>query len=349
MITNIRSWRRSEAGTLMLVLTQQDVAALLPMSACIEVMAATLASLARDEAILPLRTVIRFSDGSGAFAVMPGYLGIPKTIGAKVITVMPGNHGTQFDSHQGAVLLFDSHNGSLAALLDATAITTIRTAAVSAVATRALARDDASALAILGAGVQGHAHLEAICAVRPITSLRVWSRNSEHARQLAAAAVERFQLNASVARTAAEAVHGADIVCTTTSATEPVLYGEWLSTGTHINAVGASTPNARELDSAAVIRSRLYVDRRESALKEPGDLLIPLRDGDIGTDHIVGELGEVLIGNVATRGNRDEITLFKSLGLAVEDLAAASYVYAAASRIGAGVRVELGGARRAAH
>ena len=331
----------------MLVLSQRDVTALLPMNACIDVMAATLASLARDEAILPLRTVLRFPDGNGAFAVMPGYLGVPQTIGAKVITVMPGNHGTAFDSHQGAVLLFDPGNGSLAALLDATAITTIRTAAVSAVATRELARANASSLAILGAGVQGHAHLEAMCAVRPITSLRVWSRNAEHARQLAAVASERFHLEASVATTPADAVRGIDIVCTTTSATEPVLRGEWLSPGTHINAVGASTPSARELDSVTVVRSRLYVDRRESALKEPGDLLVPLCDGEIGIEHIVGELGEVLIDRAPKRGSGEEITLFKSLGLAIEDLAAASYVCAAASRVGAGVHVELGGARHA--
>jgi alanine dehydrogenase len=333
----------------MLVLSQQDVTALLPMSACIEVMAATLAALARDQAILPLRTVIRFPDGTGAFAVMPGYLGEPKTIGAKVITVIPGNHGTAFDSHQGAVLLFDSDNGSLTALLDATAITTIRTAAVSAVATRALSRQNATVLAILGAGVQGQAHLEAMCAVRSITSLRVWSRTRDHASRLAALAAERYRIAVSVSPSGADAVDGADIVCTTTSATEPVLCGEWLSPGAHVNAVGTSTANARELDTAAVVRARLYVDRRESALNEPGDLLVPLREGAIGADHIVGELGEVLVGSAPGRGHADEVTLFKSLGLAIEDLAAASFVCAAAARAGAGVRIELGGARHAAH
>jgi ornithine cyclodeaminase/alanine dehydrogenase-like protein (mu-crystallin family) len=332
----------------MLVLSQQDVTTLLPMDACIEVMASTLSALARGEAILPLRTVIRFPNGSGAFAVMPAYLGAPATIGAKVITVFPGNHGTAFDSHQGAVLLFDPVNGSLAALLDATAITTIRTAAVSAVATRALARDNASTLAIIGAGVQGHAHLESMCAVRPITSLRVWSRNTVHAQQLVDVGCKRFGLDAFVAATGADAVRNADIVCTTTSANEPVLFGEWLTPGTHVNAVGTSQPHARELDSAAVVRSRLYVDRRESALNEPGDILVPLKAGDITPEHIVAELGEVLIGRAGARGGADEITLFKSLGLAIEDLAAASYAFDAATRAGAGVRVELGGARHAA-
>ena len=333
----------------MLVLSQADVDHLLPMRDCIELMAATLASLARGEAVLPLRTVIRVPDSRDAFAVMPACLTAPRTIGAKIITVFPGNHGTALDSHQGAVLLFDPANGSLAALLDATSITTIRTAAVSAVATRALARTDASTLAIVGAGVQGHAHLEAICAVRPIKTLRVWSRNAGHARKLADVGRERFHLDATVASTASDAVREAAIVCTCTSASEPVLSGAWLAPGTHVNAVGASTPNAREVDSALVAAARLYVDRRESGLKEPGDILVPLQEKAIAPEHIVGEIGELLVGRAAGRRDDREITLFKSLGLAVEDLASASYVYGQAVRAGAGTRVELGGARRAAH
>ncbi|MFI5229378.1 MAG: ornithine cyclodeaminase family protein [Gemmatimonadales bacterium] len=333
----------------MLILSQSDVDRLLPMRDCIEIMASTLAALARGDAVLPLRTVIRIPDSRDAFAVMPACLTAPRTIGAKIITVFPGNHATALDSHQGAVLLFDALDGRLAALLDATSITTIRTAAVSAVATRALARADASTLAIIGAGVQGHAHLEAICAVRPIATLRVWSRNAEHARRLADVGRERFQLAASVAASARDAVQRADVVCTCTSAAEPVLEGAWLSPGTHVNAVGASTPNARELDTALVASSSLYVDRRESALKEPGDILVPLQAGAISPDHIVGELGELLVERVAGRRHDREITLFKSLGLAVEDLASASHVYAQAVRTGAGTRVELGGARRAAH
>ena len=333
----------------MLILNQADVERLLPMSACIDVMAATLSALARGETVLPLRTIIRLPDESGAFAVMPGYLGNPKTIGAKVITVFPGNHGTAYDSHQGAVLLFDSTNGSLSAVLDATPITATRTAAVSAVATRALAKDDASTLAIIGAGVQGHAHLEAMCAVRPIKSLRVVSRDQSHAERLALAGRERFGLDAVVVPSGEQAVRGADIVCTATSSTNPVLFGEWLTPGAHINAVGTSQPTAREIDSATVVRSRLYVDRRESALNEPGDLLAPLRAGEIGPEHIVGEIGEVLIGRAPGRGSAAEITLFKSLGLAIEDLAAAAYVLCEAERTGAGTRVELGGTRHAAH
>ena len=331
------------------------------MDACIEVMASTLAAFARGDAALPLRTVILIPRTTDAFATMPGYLrlrhgahaanGSPDdvVIGAKVITVYPGNHGTAFDSHQGAVLLFDAGNGSLAALLDATAITTTRTAAVSAVATRLLARENASSLAIIGAGVQAHAHLRAMCAVRPIRSLRVWSRDAAHAQNLADVARDHFHLDATIVNSGADAVRDAAVVCTTTSARDPVLFGDWLSPGTHINAIGASQRTARELDSAAVVRSRLYVDARESALKEPGDILVPLEAGEIGPDHIVGEIGEVLVGRAGGRRDAAEITLFKSLGLAIEDLAASAYVHGEAVRTGVGVRVDLGGARVAAH
>jgi ornithine cyclodeaminase/alanine dehydrogenase-like protein (mu-crystallin family) len=333
----------------MLILSQTDVERLLPLEQCIDVMGATLAALARGEAVLPLRTVIVVPDTTDAFAVMPAYLGSPRTVGAKVITVYPGNHGTQFDSHQGAVLLFDPDNGSLVAVIEASAVTTIRTAAVTAVATRALARENAATLAMIGSGVQAYAHLESMCAVRPITSVRVWSRNADHARSFARVASERFGLETTVADTCAGAVRNADVVCLATSAREPVLNGEWLTPGTHINAIGASQATAREVDSDAVVRSRLYVDRRESALNEPGDILVPLREGRITPEHIVGEIGEVLIGRVEGRRSDDEITLFKSLGLAIEDLAAASFVYAEAVRTGAGTSVELGGTRHALH
>ncbi len=332
----------------MIVLSQVEVERLLPMGKCIDLMASALAALARGEAVLPLRTILMIPQTKNAFGVMPAYLGTPETIGAKIITVYPGNHGTEFDSHQGAVLLFDPENGVLSAVLDATSVTTIRTAAVSGVATRLLARESASTLAIIGAGVQGHAHLEAICAVRPIRALRVWSRTRANAEQLANTAREKFSLDATVSSTGKEAVRGADVVCTTTSAREPVVLGDWLAPGTHLNIVGSAGRGAREVDTAAVVRSRLYVDRRESALKEPGDIIIPLEEGAITPEHIVGEIGEILIDKAPARRDDREITLFKSLGLAIEDLAAANYVVAEARRTGAGVEISLGGSRHAA-
>src|SRR5262249_36085340 len=247
----------------MLILSQSEIEQLLPMPACIDVMAAALGSLAKGDAALPLRTVMRIPNTENFFAAMPGYVAVngEGVFGAKLVTVFPGNQGTEFDSHQGAVLIFDNERGGVAAMLDGTAITSTRTAAVSGVATRALAREDASTLAILRSGVQARAHLRAMCGVRPIRTVRVWSRNSDNARRLSDYARSEFGLDASVASTGADAVMGADIVCTATSANEPILFGEWLSPGTHVNAVGTSQPTAREFDSATVVRSRPSVGR----------------------------------------------------------------------------------------
>jgi alanine dehydrogenase len=329
-----------------LVVNQAEVEALLPMAECMDVMQRALRALADGDAVLPLRTVVPLRDGRSAFAAMPAYLGQPASVGIKVITVFPGNDGTHLDSHQGAVLLFEVEHGQLLAVMDASAITAIRTAAVSGVATRALARDDAADLAILGAGVQAMTHLDAMRVARPIARVRVWSRSAERARRFALRASERFGVDVEPVGSAREAVDGAAVVCTTTSSREPVLRGEWLAAGVHVNAVGASLPTARELDSEAVRRARLYVDRRESALNEAGDFLIPRREGTITDDHIVGELGDLLVGRVDGRRSPTEVTLFKSLGLAVEDVAAAHHIYAKAVRAGRGRRVELGGERR---
>ena len=331
----------------LVVLDRHEVARLLPMDECVDVMAGALATVARGNAILPLRPMIRLPDSPNIFALMPAYLGEPKSVGVKVLTVFPVNHGTALDAHQGAVLLFEADHGRLLAILDATTVTAIRTAAVSAVATRLLAREDADELAILGAGTQGRMHLEAMTVVRPVRHVRVWSRTTEHARALAQLAREKFDIPAEVCSTPAHAVERASIICTTTAAATPVLEGAWLRPGAHVNAVGACIPTTRELDTEAVRRARLYVDRRESALAEPGDILMPLREGAIGTEHIVAEIGELLIegGERLRRQSDDEVTLFKSLGLAVEDLAAAHHVYRKAQASGAGSWIALGGAR----
>lgn len=317
------------------------------MPACIDVMDQALRDVAAGRAILPLRTVVRLPDSPNAFAAMPAVLGEGQSasIGAKIITVFPGNEATPFDSHIGVVLLFDNVNGQLLAIADASSITAIRTAAVSGVATRALARPDAGDLAILGAGVLAMPHLDAMCAVRTIRRVRVWNRSSERAEQFAARAREQHGLDVAITSTARDAVTGADIVCTITSARSPVLEGAWLTPGAHVNAVGASIPTARELDTEAVRRARLYVDRRESALNEAGDFLIPKSEGAVTDDHIVAELGEVLIGAAPGRNSETEITLFKSLGLAIEDVAALRHVHGKAVASGAGTPVQLGGLR----
>lgn len=329
----------------MIVLSQREVTAILPMRDCIEVMEQTLSALDRGESILPLRTVVRLPSGKDFFALMPAYVSSPEGLGAKVITVFPGNHGTNLDSHQGAVLLFDPATGALQAILDATAITSIRTAAVSAVATRHLAREDADDLAILGSGVQARSHLEAIQLVRPIRRIRIWSRSATRAK--AFADTQSASVHIEVMPTAEGAVRGASIICTTTSSKEPILRGDWIAIGAHLNVVGASTPQAREVDSTAIARASLFVDRRESALKESGDILVPIAEGAITADHIVAELGSVVAGSGRGRQTAEEITLFKSLGLAVEDIAAAQHAYASAVGKSVGTVVELGGARHA--
>ncbi len=320
-----------------------DVRASLSMRECMDAMSAALADVSNGSAVLPLRTVVQLPGTSNFFATMPG--GLANALGAKVITVFPGNEHTTHDSHQGAVLLFDPHTGELLAVMDASEITGIRTAAVSGVATRLLARDDADDLAILGSGVQALTHLEAMRIARPIRRIRAWSRTPERLRAFATRAEQRFQVTVECVESAREAVEGATIVCTTTASREPVLRGDWLAPGAHVNAVGASIRTARELDTAAVVRARLYVDRRESALAEAGDFLIPLAEGAITDAHIVAELGDVVGGSAPGRATGDEITLFKSLGLAVEDIAAARLLYEKAMAAGTGSWVTFGGQR----
>jgi len=330
-----------------LVISQREVPALLPMKACIDVMADVLKSASRGDTVLPLRSKMQIPGRSGVLGLMPASLGQPPVMGLKVVSVFPGNHGTPFDSHQGVVLLFEVEHGSLLAVIDATSITAIRTAAASGAATRLLAREDASDLAILGSGVQARTHLEAMRAVRPLRRIRVWSRDPENTRAFAARESRGAGVKVEVAGTAREAVEGADLICTTTASRDPVLQGDWIAEGAHVNAAGACFPTARELDTRAVVRARLYVDRREATLAEAGDFIIPKNEGAIGEDHIVGEVGEALLGRVPGRRSRDEITLFKSLGIAVEDLAAAHHIYRAALERGDAMVIELGGRRDA--
>jgi ornithine cyclodeaminase len=327
-----------------LIANGEDVKALLPMRECIGVMEDALRMLAGGEALLPLRTMMLLPGRQDLMGLMPSYLAGIKSVGVKVICAFPSNQGTEYDSHQGVVLLFDSEHGLLRAIVDGTAVTAIRTAAVSGVATQLLAREDAGDLAIIGAGTQASTHLAAMLQVRPVRRVRVYSDPVEGARRYAERESQRHGITIEVAPTAEAAVRGADIICTVTTSDQPVLLGEWLSPGAHINAVGAYKPTTRELDTTAVVRARMFVDRLESALSEAGDFLIPKSEGAIGDDHIRGELGQVLVGDVGGRRSSDEITLFKSLGIAVEDLAAANHILKKAAVTGRGTWIEMGGA-----
>jgi ornithine cyclodeaminase len=329
----------------LLVINQTEVGDLLSMDECIKLMRGAFESMATGDVVLPLRQVMKVPDRRGVLATMPGYVGSPETIAAKIISFYPGNLGTMYDAHQGAVLLFDPENGRLVALLDATEITAIRTAAASAVATDLLAKNAAGDLAILGSGVQARTHLEAMRRVRRIRRVRVWSRTLDHTKAFARREAQRLMTQVDVMDSARDAVEGADIVCTTTTARDPVALGDWISEGAHINAVGSCSPNARELDTSAVKKSRLFVDWRESTLKEAGDVLIPKREGAIDDSHIVGEVGQVLVGSSVGRTSDHEITLFKSLGIATQDAVVANWVYQKAREFRVGTKLDLGGAR----
>lgn len=335
-----------------LVISHREVTSLLPMAECIDVMAETFFALARGDALLPLRSVVKLPDSSNLLALMPGLVragsGGVNSLGAKVITVFPGNDLTPYDSHIGVVLLFDTELGRLLAIMDASSITAIRTAAVSGLATRLLASPDAGDLALLGAGVQAMTHLDAMRCVRTIRRARVWSRSQPRATAFASRAFARYGMKVEVCESARAAVEGADLVCTVTASRAPVLHGDWLAPGVHVNAVGAALPTARELDSEAVRRARLFVDRRESAVTEAGDFLIPRDEGVITDDHILGELSDVLSGVVTGREDHADITLFKSLGLAIEDVAAARRIYEKSVAMGTGIWVSLGGLRHEA-
>ncbi len=330
-----------------LILDSAAVRELLPMDECIEAMEKAFRALAAGKASFPLRTILWTPDQTGGIGLMPGYLGTTPEgwIGLKAVTVFPGNHGTELDSHQGVVLLFEARRGRLLAIADATEITAIRTAAASALATKLLARADAADLAIFGSGTQARTHLDGMLSVRKLRRIRVWSRNPENARAFAEKESRRHGIGVEPVASPEEAARDADLLCTVTSSREPFLRGEWISPGAHINAAGSSVAACRELDATAVAKSRYFCDRKESTFAESGDFLLAKREGAVTDSHVVGELGDLLTGACEGRQTVEEITLFKSLGLAIEDLAAASHVYSKARERGLGTTLAIGGSR----
>jgi ornithine cyclodeaminase/alanine dehydrogenase-like protein (mu-crystallin family) len=325
-----------------LVLDNLQIRALLPMTECIELMADALAALARGEVYQPLRTIVRPPEARGLLGLMPAYrTGEQGAFGLKAICVFPENPTQGKDAHQGAVMLFSRETGELLALMNASEITAIRTAAISAVATRLLAREDAQQLAIIGAGVQARTHLTALAAVRTIKHARVAARNIEHAQQLVREMQPKVEFPIEAVGSNEEAVRGADVIVTATSSLEPVISRDWISPGAHVNAIGTHSPNSREIDSATMATARIFTDRRESALNEAGDYLLAAKEGLITPESILGELGELLIGTKTGRTFATEITLFKSLGLAIEDVVSADYLYKKARSQNAGTWIDF--------
>ena len=309
-------------------MNKQQVLQCLPMKECIRLMRTTLQDYAQGKSRQYLRTVTPLPENK-LLGFMPAYLGDHEYFGAKVITVFPGNHQAGLPSHQGSVLLFDAEHGSLHFMADGDAITQIRTGAVSAVATDLLARPDAQRLALLGAGAQGRSHLEAISLIRQLRDVTVWDACLENACRFADEMSKTVSCPIRVCSTAEEAVKNADIICTLTPSPTPILESGWVKPGAHINAVGACSASARELDSALVARCLLYGDSIESVEKESGDYLIPLSEGAIRKEHLLGTIGQLLCGEIAGRASAADITLFDALGLAIEDVACAKYLYLA--------------------
>jgi len=328
----------------LLILSNKEVVDLLPIKECIPVMREALIALAADKVHQPLRTIIRPPDAKGVMGLMPamsrGASGDGSdhqaAFGLKAICVFPGNPAIGIDSHQGAVLLFSAKTGEMLAMMNASAITAIRTAAVSGVATDLLARAGACNLAILGSGVQARSHLVAVSQVRSLERCRIASRHIEHARAFAEEMQQDFPFPIEPVETVEEALKAADLIVTATTAREPIVRREWISAGAHLNLVGSSIPTTREVDSETMAAVSLFVDRRESTLNEAGDYLFAAREGVIGPNHIRAEIGEVLKGDKPGRISPAEITCFKSLGIATEDLFAAEYLYRKAREMKAG-------------
>ena len=319
----------------MLLLTERDVRAVLPMPDLIAAMEQALAAYSGGQVVQPVRTVLEVGDQRAFFGVMPAAVGDPLTMGAKLVTVFAGNHQRKLPSHLASIVLLDATTGQMQALMDGRYITEARTAAVSAVSVKHMALPDARVLAIIGSGVQGRSHLEAISHVRMLTEVRVWSPSPMH-REAFASQMSTPALPVSAQETAADAVHRADIIVLATASPTPVIENVDVNPGAHIVAVGACRADQREMPTALVARARVFVDSRAGALKEAGDLLLPIGEGAIDASHILGELGEVVLERRRGRERHSDVTIFKSLGMAVEDVVAARLVLhrARAARLG---------------
>ena len=306
-------------------LSAQDVKEQLTMEICIRLMRELFVRTSEGNVTHRLRMAMPTEAGK-LLGVMPGYLPYKDSVGAKIITVYHDNYKRGLPSHQGIVAVFDGDTGAVRGIVDGMAVTAIRTAAVSAVATDAMAKEDASVLALLGAGVQASTHLEALSLVRKLEKARVWSIDRAEAEAFVLREGPKYPFPIEVCATVEGAVNASDIVCTVTSSKTPILEGRWVRPGTHINAVGACQPKDRELDSDCVAAARLVGDSATSVVNESGDYLFPLQEGRFGEEHLLGELGDVLTGRIAGRLTDEDITLFEALGLAAEDIACAAWL-----------------------
>lgn len=310
-----------------LLLKASHLRHLVTMRDLVPLMERALAAFSSGRVVQPVRTTIPVAEHGGFLGLMPAYLVEPGAMGLKAVTFYHGNAARGLPTHLATVLLHDPATGALLGVMDGRLITEMRTAAVSAAATKHLARRGASVVALLGAGVQARSHMEALREVCSPTEVRVWTRTRAHADAFAREIADQHGVRAVATASAEEAVEGAEIICTVTNSQTPVLRGRWLSRGAHINAVGAARPDWREMDTDAVASARLFVDSRAAALVEAGDVVGPIAEGALTPAHIQAEIGEVFGGRHPGREDAGQITLFKSLGLAVEDVATAQLAY----------------------
>ena len=323
----------------LLILSGSDVRELLSYAECAEVMRSALAGFARGEIEQPLRSVVRPAGAAGFQVLMPSY-NRDAGYGLKALCITPANPSRGLDAHQGGVMLYTADTGEPAALINASALTEIRTAAVSAVATGLLARPDATVAAIIGTGVQAAAHARALAATTVLSEVRLGGRSAARASSVAAGLAGELGVPVTAAASVEEALDGAGIVVTATASATPVIAREWLAPGAHVNAVGACVPSDREIDTATMAAAALFADSRESLQNEAGDYLLAVKDGAV-VGPARATLGELLTGTGEGRRDEQEITLFESLGLAAEDLMAASFVYQKAVRLGAGTAADF--------
>lgn len=318
------------------LLREDDVRALLPMSDLIAAMREAVIQYSSGATQQPLRTVLELGEKKSFFGVMPAALTQPPAVGTKLVTVFASNHEVGLPSHLATIALLDPATGQLAALVDGRYITEARTGAVSAVSADLLARAEAESVAVIGSGVQARSHLEALTCVRRVRDVRVWSPNEARRAKFTRDMAARIGANIRAVTSAREAVDRADVIVLATSSPTPVITSGDVVDGTHICAVGACRPMHREMDSALVARGRLFVDSRIGAFAEAGDIVLALAEGAITQEHVAGELGELAAGVVAGRQNERQVTIFKSLGMAVEDVAAAHLALVRAKARGLG-------------
>jgi alanine dehydrogenase len=329
------------SNTFMLILSEKQVRELLNIDDLIHALEQAHIQYSSGQAVMPVRLVVPLTPIQGRITSMPGYLNDVKGLGMKVVTYFANNASHDLPAILANIMLFSADTGKMIALMDGSYITAIRTACASALATRVLATPGAATLGILGAGVQARAHIQALARVRPLRRIKIFSPSG-----VSAAAVKRemekdISVAIEVAPNAEEVMRESDLLVTVTTAKEPIVKPEWLKAGMHINAVGSHRPDLREIDGATLARAKVVVDSREAIMAECGDILLALKEKSVGNDVIHGEIGEVLAGSRPGRRSADEITLYKSVGIAIQDVATANLVYHRALERNVGTHVVL--------